>query len=344
MGVQGTPPTNVTTAPREVFKTGTSLASGDGLVAEGTVEGNRCRIIVDTGSNISIVRTDVLRQGGSRVNLQPVSSHLRTVTGATTPIQGKGHLRLRVGTFEGTVDMWVADITDDCILGLDFLEQNGCQVDLMKGTLHIGDEEVPLHKTGGSVEPACCRVLVKTCITLPPNAASIIPVRVDVPTAAGKWAVMEPRDQPGPVGLMDCPVRIKRGTEIASCSLVQCVRSSSPTPRPGAGKVELPDLEMPPHLRPLYERSVAELTDTQQQPVAELLCANADLFSKGADDLGRTDVTWHPTDTGDATAVRQRPYRLPLMKRSEAHQVVDQMVERDQIEPWQGPYLAEANK
>ena len=43
---------------------------------------------------------------------------------------------------------WVADIQDECILGLDFLELHGCMVDFGDNVLHISSKEIPLQKMG----------------------------------------------------------------------------------------------------------------------------------------------------------------------------------------------------
>ena len=47
---------------------------------------------------------------------------------------------------------------------------------------------------------------------------------------------------------------------------------------------------LPQHLRSLYERSVAHLDDQQAVVVYQLLNEFADTFSKGAGNLGRTDL------------------------------------------------------
>ena len=49
----------VSQAPTDIFKTGT-LYGPDKLAVPGKVEGRNCQITIDTGSNISIVRPDVL--------------------------------------------------------------------------------------------------------------------------------------------------------------------------------------------------------------------------------------------------------------------------------------------
>ncbi len=77
-------------AHRPVFKTGVDLSSTNGLIAAGRIQGQDCRIIIDTGSNVSIVSPEVLQKSKSLVTVQPAETTLRTVTGATAPIQGKG--------------------------------------------------------------------------------------------------------------------------------------------------------------------------------------------------------------------------------------------------------------
>ena len=77
--------TETSDAPISVFKAGTLDKTGDGLVVEGCINERRCRITIDTGSNISIVRPDVL---GDRLThiLQLGQSYLKTVTGERAPI------------------------------------------------------------------------------------------------------------------------------------------------------------------------------------------------------------------------------------------------------------------
>ena len=53
---------------KDVFKTGAGLRPSNGLCAVGAIEGKQCQIIVDTGSNISIVHPDVQKQAGIDVH------------------------------------------------------------------------------------------------------------------------------------------------------------------------------------------------------------------------------------------------------------------------------------
>ena len=65
---------------------------------------------------------------------------------------------------------------------------------------------------------------------------------------------------------------------------------------------------VPPHVQPLLEqaRQVCE-TDDQFAKLAVLLTAYQDVFSKGDDDVGRTDMGEHSIPLLDGT----RPIRQP---------------------------------
>ena len=105
-------------------------AVSDSLWVEGRIQEVLCRCVIDTGSNITIVRPDILNKMGTQVEINPVDSCLKTVTGETAPVIGRTRLRFRIGTFEAWQEAWVAEITDPCIVGLDFLVGHHCQVDI----------------------------------------------------------------------------------------------------------------------------------------------------------------------------------------------------------------------
>ena len=75
--------------------------------------------------------------------------------------------------------MWVAEIQDECILVLDFLELHGCMVDLGDNVLHIGGEVIPLQKGSCSLAQlkACCTVL-DTNASLPSHSECVASMKV----------------------------------------------------------------------------------------------------------------------------------------------------------------------
>jgi len=119
-----------------------------------------------------------------------VTSCLRTVTGDHAPIHGRGQLQLGIGSLTVPQELWVADIRDECILGLDFLQTHNCQVNLKDGSLIIGEEEIPLRKSQATVEPTCYKVVLKEGVCIPPLAEAVIPVRLEGAGddgAGGSW-------------------------------------------------------------------------------------------------------------------------------------------------------------
>ena len=46
---------------------------------------------------------------------------MKTVTGEKAPVLGREKLQLTIGALQVQLEMWVVDITDDCILGTDRL-------------------------------------------------------------------------------------------------------------------------------------------------------------------------------------------------------------------------------
>jgi hypothetical protein len=55
-----------------IFKTGTIATSGDSLWVKGRVQDTPCNCIIDTGSNITIVRPDILERVQKEIKIKRV--------------------------------------------------------------------------------------------------------------------------------------------------------------------------------------------------------------------------------------------------------------------------------
>ncbi|XP_010778044.1 uncharacterized protein, partial [Notothenia coriiceps] len=125
---------------------------GDSCYAPVTVEGVPCTALVDTGSTVTLVRADVL---SSETHLEPTAVRLRTVTGELVPMRGKGMLTVLVGGVEVHHPVWIADVQDPYILGLDFLRASGCHLDLQAGTVSFhGGPVITMTRIHTPAEPA----------------------------------------------------------------------------------------------------------------------------------------------------------------------------------------------
>ena len=164
-----------TDAPKVVLKIGSLHNACDSLILAGSINGKAYDIKIDTGSNISIVRTDVLTEK-DQICVQPVSSCLRTVTGERAPIHGKSDLQLRIGSLNLWHPMWVADIQDKCILGLDFLECHDCLVNIKDSSPRVRQQEFPMRKSSVETLPSCYRVMLANHISIPPLSEAIVSI------------------------------------------------------------------------------------------------------------------------------------------------------------------------
>ena len=113
------------------------------------------------------------------MNIQPVNGNVRTVTGDTTPVRGKGKLKIRIGSTDREHECWVADIENECIIGLDFLTMYDCIVNVAGASLRIGSEEVQLRRAGATSKPQCRRVILVDTYTIPPRSEALLPARLD---------------------------------------------------------------------------------------------------------------------------------------------------------------------
>ena len=241
---------------------------------------------MDTG-NISIVRPDVLSEL-EQVSIRPVRSCLRTVTGEQAPIHGKGQLQLGMGSLVIPQELWVADIHDECILGLDFLQSHDCRVDLNEGSLTIGEEEIPLRSAS---ELVCHKAVLTEEVHLPALSETVVSVQMQDTKPRCGWGLLEcskvpdgllvartladlQRDQvPLRVAnLSQNPQVVKKGTELAQCEAVKTPRGNTGEERIGViQSVEIVK-ELPSHLKELYDHSIIGLAKGECKQVHRMLC------------------------------------------------------------------------
>ena len=77
--------------------------------------------------------------------------------------------------------------------------------------------------------------------------------------------------------------------------------------------------------------NVKDLDASQLQELEALVSDFRDTFSTGRQDLGRTNVTYHQIDTGDAAPIKQAPRRLPIHRRQEVEHLINEMQEQGVI-------------
>ncbi|KAJ8914881.1 hypothetical protein NQ315_014894 [Exocentrus adspersus] len=98
-----------------------SVRNNESLVVQGTLYGKKCDITVDTGATRSVVRRDMVpRTSIHESSLRPI---LETAKGDEITVYGNATINLGLGNAVLPMEIIVADIVDEFILGLDIMKQ-----------------------------------------------------------------------------------------------------------------------------------------------------------------------------------------------------------------------------
>lgn len=96
--------------------------------------------------------------------------------------------------------------------------------------------------------------------------------------------------------------------------------------------------ELPEYMDSTVQKCCVHLNEYQVNEVKALLYEYLDIFSKGPNDIGCTDLATHEINTGAATPVKQHPRRLPFAKREIADNEIKKMIDQNIIEPASSPW------
>ena len=107
------------------------------------VVGHPVDILVDTGSAVTLVHCRVLERAKNDFKLGMVSEPVVSANGQ--PLDIKCELEIFLGGMSVVHPVLVAaDVTQDCLLGIDFLGRRNCTIDLKGKSIKIAKEVVSL--------------------------------------------------------------------------------------------------------------------------------------------------------------------------------------------------------
>ena len=335
------------------------------VAVEGRVEDRRTRLLVDTGSAVTIIREDVWKEAvsGRQRRLDTATQPVVAANGEELQLLGQSPVSLQVGGLCVSHTVLVArGVTQECLLGADFLSRHGCVVDLRDNVLLAGGQTVPVHfnSTAYCLPPVCFVALAEK---------SVIPGRhqVRVPVHLSPLTPTEDVCLDNYTGVLEpVPEFIHRRGLLVARSLSSCSDSTTVAcllnPSPAAVTVHAhekvgyfqPLAATEPagvsavHVKPTaaemeeavnqMKHGVTGLTRTEASKLHGLLREYAHIISTSDGDIGRTSVVRHSINTGDALPVRLPARRLPFHQREKVRQLVDNMLSRGVIEPATGPW------
>ncbi|GFW28489.1 retrovirus-related Pol polyprotein from transposon 412 [Trichonephila clavipes] len=298
-------------------------------------------MVVDTGANVFIIRKDLAQN----IIWTPPCVSLQTVTGDKIQVYGKANVTLRFGNIDYHHTAYIADITDPCILGLDFLKNNNFKLDFENSNMHSKFEDITLFGLQTQFE-SNQKIIAKTKLSLSPRTECIIPGLV-----AGKKFRFGLVDYPDPDNSKEgvliassvvdlsksvIPVRvanisdrtrtIQEGEVIVACAPVTCVDR----------KCNSQDHSSDDLVKNLLQN--IDLDKKQRCAAGELIIEFQSVFSRTSENFGRTKLTKHRIDTGEHPPIKQHSRRLPFAKQEEVQKLIKDMKNNDVIEPSSSPW------
>lgn len=306
---------------------------------------------MDTGASHSIVRRDLF----DRRRVTPLNGiQLRTATGEIAQIIGKVTASIHIGNRTVEHDFIVANITDEVIIGVDFMIRHGFTLDLKKKTLRYANVELPLD-IGCGQKLTVARVYISERHRIEPNTEEIIwATSEDCGTShlwvveadkknlkkdliIGKTLVKTRVDSKIPVRILNPtnePKWIQKGELIAQCEKVTAVINCENDQQDTKGTT----LTKSSALEVLTKEWTKELSAQNKNKAKRFLQKHWRIFASKGENNGRTSVVKHRIDTGNFQPIRQPPRRLALAKREEVTGLIEDMAREKVIAPSESPW------
>ena len=319
--------------------------------------------MLDTGAPVSLVRKDIFDQ--VKGELVPwAGGGLVGVEGTPLDIHGMATVEIvLLGKLLRAEVIVASSLKAQAILGVDFLERNGCVINAAKRTLHLHGLAIPL-QTNPSLEVVQASVLLQETLRIPGLSEVEVMVNSSHPLKDGTWLLegMQEKDLPclvarslvTPVvgGDATCvlarlmnpasgTITLYKGTKIGR---VERVEEAAVATVSGPDHIDKDDLQVTSEKRQMLwdtvERTAGDLSQAEKEQLYCLLLEYSGVFASSDADLGRTGRLKHSIDTTGSHPVRQRARRVPPIQREEMRQLLRDMLKRDVIQPSASPWAS----
>lgn len=115
------------------------------LVIDGEVNSVRCKILIDTGATRSVIRNGIIKSGLYTGRCFSII----TATGEKVMALGEIIASFKFGEVVYEQNVLVADIVEECIIGMDFLISHRAKLDIYERTLGLGAQQILMEPKQG---------------------------------------------------------------------------------------------------------------------------------------------------------------------------------------------------
>ena len=318
------------------------------------INGIEINMLVDSGATASLISVEVyeMMNKGNRPCLKPVKGEMVAVKGMNLKTLGYCNFDVIIGGSSYVMMAIVAELNTTGIIGLDFMSEYGCSIDLKQKCLVIDGKKLKCDLKG---KIGCYRVSLAETVSVPPRHEMLTCGQIndychdikgigiiepsDTFQKAGKAMVgriLATANENVPVRLMNPSneeLILYKGTVVGQFEEVKenATQITTHTKKNSA---------LPEQLEELVMQASDNLQEEQIRSVRKTLVEYQDVFALTDEQLGRTEVVKHAINTGNARPIKERLRRVPQYAVEEVDRQVDDMLKRGIIEPSNSPWAA----
>eukprot|EP00731_Ephydatia_muelleri_P033667 Em0035g4a len=288
-----------------------SVSSAISFSVSGMIGACPLELLVDTGATVSLLNVNMWNKiDSTKLSLEQwTGKKLVGVNGTALLVKGLIRAQVCIEGFEFVGNFVVSgELVVDAILGLDFLQQHNCVIDVGKKLLKFPsvDLSVGLQDAVSEME-----IIVK------PLCNETFPIRV-----------LNPRDS---------SIVLQKGVELAKMELIEqdLVQLNAASVGKSSGKESSVDQA---ELWNLVLGAGDQLNQNEKEMLFSLLMEYKDVFSFRSSDLGHTSLLQHRINTGSEGPIQCLPRRIPQARREDVRRLLREMLDNGIVEPSEGPW------
>ena len=342
-----------------------------GMFLIGFAENTPCEWLIDTGCTTTLLSTRIFEKmtPDERPELQEYTGTLLSADGSTIKTLGLIELNIKLGLQDFRQRCIVCDITNDGLIGLDFLKNHNVGINFGKQKVVCKNENLPVKCRVGQTKT--CRVYLAENTVIPASSRTIVQAKSSQPLATGDWISEPLNHSPGnepvlvaktlfkgcgtnlPIEILnptDSNVYLYKNTNLGITTRIHeedvaCISTSKEVQQAHLTTEEArrQQEELPEEMVQMMNRIDINLSKEEFLKVKILLQKHRDVFACTGEELGRTKLTKHSIKTEVDHPIKQHVRRPPFHLRDEAEKEVKKMLDNDIIEtsesPWASPVV-----
>ncbi|KAJ8973832.1 hypothetical protein NQ317_000301 [Molorchus minor] len=145
-------------------------------------------MVIDTGSYHTIVKPNIL----AHCKMKPTTNNfiLETAGGETLPVIGVHEAEFQLGRTVFRHQVFVANITDDVLMGLELMKKHGFQLNLQERSIKTGQDEIIISMPRSDEKVR--RITLTEDVILPALSETIVMVNLEPGEDDGQVELIEP--------------------------------------------------------------------------------------------------------------------------------------------------------